>query len=111
MTPILMEEEYWRNSQLSIARFYGKIQFNGQMYFVVNKEGKDLIRCRIEAEKEGRAMVIEPGEPADLIDMRYLPLYSEIGRDRFIEVLKQHRYEELTPETLKKYAYDTTRTT
>lgn len=26
---ILIEEGYWMNSQLSVARFYGSIKFNG----------------------------------------------------------------------------------
>lgn len=86
-TPILMEEAYWRNSQLSVARLYGRIKFNGHEYVVVNKEGKDLWRCTIEAEEEGRTMAIPPGEPADLIRKDFLPLYRKLGRRKFIEIL------------------------
>ena len=39
---ILFTEEEWRNSQLSVARYYGGIRISGQRYIIVNKEGKDL---------------------------------------------------------------------
>ena len=32
-SPILIHPDYWRNSQLSIARFYGMIRINGTAYF------------------------------------------------------------------------------
>ena len=28
VNPILMTEEYWKESQLSIAKYYGRIRFN-----------------------------------------------------------------------------------
>lgn len=33
MSAILIHPDYWRNSQLSIARFYGMIRINGTAYF------------------------------------------------------------------------------
>ena len=89
MTTILMTEAYWRNSHLSIARFSGGIKVNGISYKIVNKEGKDLLQCSFEAHKAGREKAIEPGEPADLIDERYIPIYRKVGRDKFIEMLEQ----------------------
>ena len=96
MSVILMEEEYWANSQFSVARYYGRIQLNGLVYVICNKEGKDIFECSIEAEKEGRAKAIDAGEPADLVDQRYLPVYRKLGRDKFIELIKEHK--DLTPE-------------
>lgn len=84
-----MTEEYWANSQLSIARYYGGIKYQGVEYIIVNKEGKDIFQCSIEAEKAGRAKAIEPGEPADLIDKRYQSIYKKVGRDVFIEWVKE----------------------
>lgn len=95
MKPILMTEEYWANSQFSIARYYGGIQAFGVQYKIVNKDGKDLFECSIEAEKAGREKAIEPGEPADLVWVKFIPYYRAIGRDKFLEVLKQN---ETTPE-------------
>ena len=99
MAAILMQEEYWRNSQLSIAKYYGAINVNidGEkiVYFIVNKEGKDMFECSKEAEKAGRENAIEPGEPADLVDCRYIPAYSKMGREAFIKMLKEH--EDITP--------------
>ena len=109
MATILMEEGYWRNSQFSIAKYYGRINVNigGETieYVIVNKEGKDIFECSLEAEKAGRDKAIEPGEPADLVDRRYVPAYRKIGREAFIKMLNEQP--ELTPkiamELAKKY--------
>lgn len=37
MTPILITEESWRNSQLSIARLYGRVNFDGHEYINESK--------------------------------------------------------------------------
>ena len=84
-----MTEEYWATSQFSIARYYGGIKVGGVDYVIVNKEGKDIYECSIEAKKAGREKAIEPGEPADLIDRRYIPMYKKLGRDKFIEWVKE----------------------
>ena len=95
-----MEEEYWVNSQFSVVRYTGKIKVNDIVYVICNKEGKDIFECSIEAERAGRQKAIEPGEPADLVDERYLPVYRKLGRKKFIELIKTHK--ELTP----KMAYE-----
>ena len=82
---IIFTEEQWNDSPLSIAKFYGGITFRGIHYIIVNKEGKDLFECSAEAIKAGRTKAIEPGEPADLIDERYLAKYKELGRDEFLK--------------------------
>ena len=106
MAAILMEEEYWRTSQLSIAKYYGEIRAKiGDEtidYVVVNKEGKDIFECSIEAEKAGRAKAIDPGEPADLVDRRYIPAYRMMGRDAFIQMIQEHQ--RLTPEIAMELA-------
>ena len=102
MSAILMEEEYWANSQFSVARYTGRIQVDGIVYVICNKEGKDIFECSIEAEKAGREKAIEPGEPADLCDQRYLPVYRKLGREKFIELIKDHK--ELTPEKAFEFA-------
>ena len=33
MNAILIHPDYWRNSQLSLARFYGMIRVDGKVYF------------------------------------------------------------------------------
>ena len=106
MAAILMEEEYWRNSFFSIANYYGRINVNigGETieYVIVNKEGKDIFECSAEAEKAGRDKAIEPGEPVDLIDRRYIPVYRKIGREAFIKMIKRHH--DLTPEIAMELA-------
>lgn len=37
--PIAMAEDFWANSQFSIARHYGQIDLNGKLYIIVNKQG------------------------------------------------------------------------
>lgn len=106
MAAILMEEEFWRNSQFSIAKYYGEIdvKIGGEKirYVIVNKEGKDIFECSLEAEKAGRDKAIEPGEPADLVDKRYVPAYRLMGRKAFIEMIEEHQ--DLTPEIAMELA-------
>lgn len=85
-----MTEEYWANSQFSIARYCGRIKVFGREYVIVNKDGLDIFACSIKAEKEGRQKAIEPGEPCDLCRMDFVPMYHEMGRDKFIEFIKAH---------------------
>lgn len=89
--PICMTEEYWANSPFSIARYYGQIKVDNHTYVIVNKEGKDIFECSAEADKAGREKAIEPGEPADLVRQDFVKHYRRLGRDRFIEVLKQNK--------------------
>lgn len=106
MAAILMEEGYWRNSQFSIAKYYGsinvKIGNENIEYIIVNKEGKDIFECSLEADKAGREKAIEPGEPADLLDKRYVPAYRLMGRKAFIEMIEEHG--DLTPEIAMELA-------
>lgn len=41
-TPIIMTEEYWAYSPLSVVRYTGSIKMRGIEYIIVNKEGKDI---------------------------------------------------------------------
>lgn len=97
-----MTEEYWMNSQISFARHYGRIKLNGKTYVIVNKEGKDIFQCSIEAEKLGREKAIEAGEPADLVDERYVPIYRKVGRDKFIEMVDKKMTLKGMKESIKK---------
>ena len=87
---VLMTEEYWANSHFSVARYHGRIKVNGVEYVICDKHGRDIFECSAIAEREGRTKAIEPGEPADLVDCRYLPAYRALGRDRFIAWLDDH---------------------
>ena len=51
---IVMSESYWANTQLSIARYTGKIGMDGCMYVIVDKRGHDIFECSREAQKAGR---------------------------------------------------------
>ena len=93
---ILMEEDYWRNSHLSIARYYGGIQMKigkkTQQMMIVDKRGITLAELSDPDSKYyvGEGMAIQPGEPADLIDKNFIPYYKKLGREKFIEILKEH---------------------
>lgn len=87
--PLVMTEGYWRNSQLSVARHYGRVSVFGHEYWIVDKHGRDLFECTHIANKEGRSMAIMPGEPADLCRRDFMKTYRKLGRDRVIELLKQ----------------------
>ena len=100
--PLLMTEEFWANSQLSIARYYGEIILSGRKYIIVDKRGRDIYECSAIAEREGREKAIEPGEPADLILATLRFAYRKLGRDRIIELIKQGKTEEEIKKLVKK---------
>lgn len=90
-TPICMSEEFWVNSQLSIARFYGRVKFQGHEYYIVDKLGRDLWECSFAADRAGSSKAIPEGEPADLVRRDFIPYYRKLGRDKFFEVLKANQ--------------------
>ena len=100
--PLLMTEEFWANSQLSIARYFGGITFAGRKYIIVDKLGRDLFECSAIANREGREKAIEPGEPADLILSTLRFAYRKLGRDRIIELIKDGKTEEEIKALAKK---------
>ena len=87
--PLLMTEEFWANSQFSIARYYGRMKIGSNEYIIVNKEGKDIFECSYEAEKAGREKAIEPGEPCDLVLKQLVPVYRWLGRDEFLKRIQK----------------------
>lgn len=101
--PLVMTEEYWANSQFSVVRYYGQMKFNGHVYMIVDKLGRDIFQCSIIAEKEGRQKAIEPGEPCDLVIQELIPVYKKLGRDEFLRRIKEGaKPSELLNEIKKK---------
>ena len=86
--PICMTADFLADSPLSIARYYGRITFNGHTFLVLDKFGRDLFECSAIAKKEDRTKAIEPGEPADLVRDDFRNVYRALGRDRFLQILK-----------------------
>ena len=79
---IVLTKETWMNSQLSVAKYSGGVQIvdeggKKRTFFVVNKEGKDLTQADISE-----------GEPADLVDKAFIPLYKKLGRTLFIGIVQ-----------------------
>ena len=62
-TPILIKEGYWMNSQLSVARFYGGIKFNGEEYVIVPPKN-------------------------DLLLSKWVPVFKALGRERIVKLIK-----------------------
>lgn len=90
--PICMSEEFWVNSQLSIARFSGRVKLGGHEYYIVDKLGRDLWECSLAADRAGSDKAIPEGEPADLVRRDFIPFYRKLGRDKFHEVLKANQH-------------------
>lgn len=90
MSAVIMTEEYWANTYLSVARYYGGIKVNGDEYKIVNKDGITLEELSDPRSKhyvkEGKAIL--PGEPADLVRKDWIPIYRKLGRDRTIGLVK-----------------------
>lgn len=100
--PLLMTEEFWANSQLSVARYFGGVTFEGRKYIIVDKLGRDLFECSDIADKEGREKAIEPGEPADLVLSTLQMAYRKLGRERIIELIKEGKTEDEIKALAKK---------
>jgi hypothetical protein len=83
---IIYPEEYWMNSQLATARFFGGCIIKGKEYVIVNKEGVSMQKLADKA-KIGDVL-IPAGEPANLILKEWQPIYRALGQDAFIEHLK-----------------------
>lgn len=82
MKTILFTKENWQCSQLSVAKYTGGVQITGddgkkRIFLVVNQEGKDLSQVSIPA-----------GDPADLVDKEFIPLYKKLGRVLFIAIVE-----------------------
>jgi len=90
MNAIVMTESYWANTQFSVARYSGRIAVDGHEYVIVDKRGHDIFECSMEAEKAGRKKAIEPGEPADLCRVDFVPIYRQLGREKFLEFLSSN---------------------
>ena len=91
--PILMAEEYWASTYFSVARYYGGIAWNKQTYKIVNKHGITLFELSDPSSKHyvgDDAKAIPPGEPADLVLEKWIPIYKALGRDAFIEYIRDH---------------------
>ena len=74
--PILIEEDYWMNSHLSIARFYGGIKFNGEEYVILPPKN-------------------------DLLLKGWVPVYKKLGRERTIGLIKNGTSLDVAKEMLK----------
>ena len=79
---ILFTKESWMNTQLSVAKYSGGVQIvdeggKKRTFFIVNKEGKDPTQAGIPE-----------GEPADLVDKEFIPLYKKLGRTLFIGIVQ-----------------------
>lgn len=107
MNAIVMTEQYWANSQFSIARHTGRIRVDGHGYVIVDKRGVDIFECSLEAERDGREKAIEPGEPADLCRTDFVPIYNKLGRKRFLQFLQDNpdvKTPKQAKERLKQWA-------
>lgn len=79
---VLLNKESWMNSQLSVAKYSGGVQIvdeggKKRTFLIVNKEGKDLTQAGIPE-----------GEPADLVDKAFIPIYKKLGRTLFIGIVQ-----------------------
>lgn len=88
--PIIMEESSWRNSFLSVVSYYGAVTINKKEYSIVNKEGITLLElCDPTSPHFANDLIaISPGEPADLIQNDWIPVYKALGRKKTFEIVK-----------------------
>ena len=100
--PLVITEEHWRQTPMSLAKYYGRIRLNDYEYWIVDKFGRDLFECSDIANKEGRSMAIEPGEPCDLCRRDFMKTYRKLGRDRVLELLREGKSKKEIDEIAKE---------
>ena len=91
--PIVIAEDVWANSQLSIARYYGGVQLGLKNYRIVNKYGIDIFELSDPSSQHyvgDNEKAINPGEPADLVQVEWIPIYKKLGRDVFLQLIKDN---------------------
>ena len=76
MTPILIKEGYWMNSQLSVARFYGGIKLHGEEYVIVPPKN-------------------------DLLLTKWVPVFKALGRERTVKLIKNGTSLEVAKKMIK----------
>lgn len=89
--PIAMAAEYWENSYFSIARHFGSVTAFGHTYTIVNKDGVTIFELSDPDSPHyvgDDAQAIKPGEPADLVMNEWIPTYRKMGREAFLEHIK-----------------------
>lgn len=89
---IIIEENFWANTHLSIVRYTGSVKIGRHSWTLVNKNGIsifDLSNPESEHYVGDGAKAIEPGEPADLVRNDWLHVYEALGREKTIEIVKQ----------------------
>lgn len=86
---VLMTAEYWTTSVFSVAKYAGGVSFRGVDYLVVNKEGVTVFELSDPTSKHyvNGDMVIQPGEPMDLVREDWIPVYKALGREKIMELL------------------------
>lgn len=101
-----MTEEYWANSQFSVARYTGGLSIGKKSYYIVNKEGATIFELSDPDSPyyvgDGVKTAIEPGEPADLVLEEWIPYYKKLGRDKIIECVKKNMTLKEVKELCKK---------
>ena len=92
--PIIMEESSWRNSYLSVVSYYGAVTINkkeySKEYSIVNKEGITLLELSDPTSPHfaNDLIAIPPGEPADMIQNEWIPVYKALGRKKTFELVQ-----------------------
>lgn len=100
--PLVMVEEYWANTHLSVVRYTGMIGAFGHEYIIVDKNGIDIYALSERAHKEGRDKAIAPGEPCDLCRTDFVKTYRKLGRDWVIKLLREKKTLKEIKEIAKK---------
>ena len=68
----------------------GAATINGVTYTLVNRNGKPVKRYVHSAITDPDVLFVSKGEPCDLVDDRYLEPYRTMGREAFLEMVRQN---------------------
>ena len=84
MRAVIFAKGFWLYSQLSVARYSGGID--------ISEPGDDKRHFLIVDEKGQpfRGDLSPENVQADLVDKEFIPLYKKLGREKFIEIVKDN---------------------
>lgn len=80
--PIIYTYESWANSQLSIARHTGGMKINGVFYMLISEQSNRYT--------------------PDLLRYDWVPVYTKIGRDKTIGLIKNGTSLKVVKEMIKQ---------
>lgn len=90
MWKILYDKEDIADMGFKRAIDTGRMKINGYGYTLVDQYGCGIKRYVHSSISDPDVMFVKQGDPFDLVDNRYLDAYRMVGREDFLEIIRQN---------------------